>query len=143
MVVAVIDGQGGGVGKSIVEKLKVAMPDIKILALGTNSAATGQMLRAGADEGATGENAIVYNMKHVDIVCGVVAILSANAMMGELSPKMAEAIGASDARKVLIPLNRCHINIVSIDQTLNLSQHIDNAVNTIKNIINDNKGTAC
>jgi len=76
MIIAVIDGQGGGIGRTIVEKLKAAqLPDVKILALGTNSAATGQMLKAGADEGATGENAIVHNMQHADIVCGVVGAL--------------------------------------------------------------------
>ena len=92
MRIAVVDGQGGGIGRAIVDKLKTALPEVEVIALGTNSAATGQMLRAGADEGATGENAIVHNMKFVDIVVGVIAIINANSMMGELTPRMAQAI---------------------------------------------------
>jgi len=131
MKIAIVDGQGGGIGRAIAAKIKSALPEIEVIALGTNSAATGQMLRGGADEGATGENAIVHNMQHVDIVCGVVGILNANAMMGELTPRMAEAIGASHTLKVLLPLNRCHIHVVSV-QELTLGQHIDNMVEIIK-----------
>ena len=87
--VAVVDGQGGGIGRAIVEKVKKAFPELNVIALGTNAVATGQMLKAGADEGATGENAIIHNMQHVDIVLGVIGILTANSMMGELSPAMA------------------------------------------------------
>ena len=137
MVIAVIDGQGGGIGHSICEKLKAALPDESILALGTNSAATGQMMRGGADDGATGENAIIHNMPKIDIICGVIAILNANSMLGELTPKMATAIGSSSAYKVLLPINRCHIHVVSINE-LSLSQHIDNAVAEIKRYIETN-----
>ncbi|PWM69080.1 MAG: hypothetical protein DBX38_00840 [Eubacteriales Family XIII. Incertae Sedis bacterium] len=137
MVIAVIDGQGGGIGRSICEKLKAALPDESILALGTNSAATGQMMRGGADDGATGENAIIHNMPKIDIICGVIAILNANSMLGELTPKMATAIGSSSAYKVLLPINRCHIHVVSINE-LSLSQHIDNAVAEIKRYIETN-----
>ena len=84
MNIAVVDGQGGGIGRAIVDRVKKAFPDINVIALGTNSVATGQMLRAGADDGATGENAIIHNMQHVDIVIGVIGILNANSMMGEL-----------------------------------------------------------
>ena len=131
MVIAVVDGQGGGIGKAIVERIKAEFPDVEIMALGTNALATSQMLKGGADDGATGENAIVYNMQRADIVCGVVAILNANAMMGELTPKMAEAIGSSDTMKILLPLNRCHIQVVSVEQ-LSLSQHIENMVKSIR-----------
>lgn len=133
MIIAVIDGQGGGIGKAIVEKIKAdkELKEYTVYALGTNSAATGQMLRGGADEGATGENAIVHNMRHVDIILGPVGILNANAMMGELTPKMAEAIGSSHALKILLPLNRCHIQIVSVME-LTIGQHIDNAVKVLK-----------
>ncbi|MDR2132626.1 MAG: DUF3842 family protein [Clostridiales Family XIII bacterium] len=134
MKIAVIDGQGGGIGRSIVEKLKAAVPDAEVLALGTNAAATDRMLKAGADEGATGENAIVHNVKSVDIITGVIAILNANALMGELSPKIAEAIGASSAAKVLLPINRCGIYVVSVREAP-LSTHIDNAVAAIKSLI--------
>ncbi|QOX63446.1 DUF3842 family protein [Anoxybacterium hadale] len=139
MRIAVVDGQGGGIGRAIVEKLKAALPNVEILALGTNSAATGQMLRAGADDGATGENAIAHNMKSVDVVVGVIAIINANSMMGELSPKMAQAIGESRAYKVLLPINRCNIHVVSVEE-VPLSIHLDNAVRTIREYVVNHQG---
>lgn len=132
--VAVVDGQGGGIGRAIVEKVKKAFPELNVIALGTNAVATGQMLRAGADEGATGENAIIHNMQHVDIVLGVIGILTANSMMGELSPAMASAIGGSHTYKILIPINRCHIHVVSVDD-VPLGVHIDNAIAALENYI--------
>lgn len=134
MRIAVVDGQGGGIGRAIVEKIKAAMPGVEVLALGTNSAATGQMLRAGADDGATGENAIVHNMQYVDVVVGVIAIINASSMMGELSPKMAQAIGESRAFKVLLPINRCNIHVVSVED-VPLGVHLDNAVKTIREYV--------
>lgn len=138
MVIAVVDGQGGGIGRAIVEKIKTAMPEVHVIGLGTNSVATGQMLRAGADDGATGENAIVHNMQHVDIVVGVIGILNANSMMGELTPTMASAIGGSHTYKVLLPINRCHIHVVSVED-IPLGRHIDNAVSAIQNFIAENQ----
>ena len=136
MIIAVVDGQGGGIGKSIVERLRTEFPKgkVRIIALGTNAVATGQMLKGGADDGATGENAIVHNMKQVDIVTGVIGILNANAMMGELTPAMAAAIGTSSAEKVLLPVNRCGIHVVRVEEAP-LGRHIDNAVSVIKNVI--------
>lgn len=129
--IAVVDGQGGGIGKAIVERIKSAdIKGIEILALGTNATATGQMLRAGADEGATGENAIVHNMKEIDIVIGVIAVLAANSMLGELTPLMVEAIGGSKAFKILLPINRCGIHVVGVKDT-NLSLLLDEAVVSI------------
>lgn len=138
MVIAVIDGQGGGIGKALVEKIKgdKELRGYLLIALGTNSIATGQMLRAGADEGATGENAIVHNMSHVDIILGPVGIINANAMMGELSPKMAEAIGSSHALKILLPLNKCHIQIVSVPD-LPVGHHVENAVTALKTYLSE------
>ncbi|MDR0571190.1 MAG: DUF3842 family protein [Clostridiales Family XIII bacterium] len=130
MRIAVIDGQGGGIGRALVEKIKEGVPGARILALGTNSMATGQMLRAGADEGATGENAIAWNVSRVDVVTGVIAILNANSLMGELTPRMAEAIGASPAFKVLLPVNRCGVHVVSVADAP-LATHIDNCVAAI------------
>lgn len=130
MKIAVIDGQGGGIGRVLVEKIKSSFPEEHVIALGTNSVATGQMLRAGADDGATGENAIVHNMKRIDIVAGVIGLLNANSMMGELTPAMAAAIGSSDAYKVLLPVNRCGIHVVSVE-SVPLGTHVEHAVEAI------------
>lgn len=138
MIAAVVDGQGGGIGKAIVEKVKKAFPDLEVIALGTNAVATGQMLKAGADEGATGENAIIHNMQHVDVVLGVIGILNANAMMGELTPAMATAIGGSHTHKILLPINRCHIHIVSVEEQ-SLGSHIDNLVKALGEYIRSAK----
>ena len=138
MIAAVVDGQGGGIGRAIVEKVKKAFPDLEVIALGTNSVATGQMLKAGADEGATGENAIIHNMQHVDVVLGVIGILNANAMMGELTPAMAAAIGGSHTHKILLPINRCHIHIVSVEEQ-SLGSHIDNLVEALGEFLKNHK----
>lgn len=113
MKVAVIDGQGGGIGKVITEKLRKEFSEkLDIFAFGTNALATSAMLKAGANEGATGENAIVQNMSEMDIIIGSVGVVVAHSMMGELTPPMAEAIGKSKARKLLLPINRCGITII-------------------------------
>lgn len=116
MKIAVIDGQGGGLGKSIIEKLKPIKKDMEIIALGTNSLATSSMLRSGADAGATGENAIRVMSQKVDFIIGPIAIIAANSMMGEITPAMAEAIGSSPAKKIILPLNRCNIQILGTKQ---------------------------
>lgn len=115
MRIAIIDGQGGGIGKHITEKLRRELPEhIEFLALGTNALATSVMLRAGANEGATGESAVIYNAAKVDLIVGPISILLPNAMLGELSPRMAEAIASSPAHKILLPLNRSGIEIVGL-----------------------------
>lgn len=104
---------------------------MSVLALGTNSTATAQMIKAGADAGATGENAIALNVHKVDIVIGVVAILAADSMLGELTPAMAKEIGACQALKLLIPLNRCGIQVAGT-QKLQLPQAVQNIVETVR-----------
>jgi hypothetical protein len=132
--IAVIDGQGGGIGKNVVAQLKKEIPEIKILALGTNSTATAQMMKSGADAGATGENAIAVNVHKVDIIIGVVAILAADSMLGELTPTMAREIGASSALKLLIPLNRCGIQVAGT-QNIQLPQAIQNIVQAVREYV--------
>ncbi|NLW02992.1 MAG: DUF3842 family protein [Clostridiaceae bacterium] len=112
MRIAVVDGQGGGMGKVLVERIRATLgSQVEIIALGTNALATAAMLKAGADEGASGENAITVNASRVDYILGSVGIISANSMLGEMTPKMAVAIAESPARKILIPFNRCGLII--------------------------------
>jgi len=111
----VMDGQGGGIGRAIIRRLRDAFgEDVEILALGSNSLATSQMMRAGANRGATGENAIVRTAPEADIIIGPLGIIIANAMMGEVTPEMSKAIGSSKALKVLIPLTQERIEIVGL-----------------------------
>ncbi|MCS7163681.1 MAG: DUF3842 family protein [Thermodesulfovibrio sp.] len=111
--IAVIDGQGGGIGSYIIKSLREAFGDkVEILALGTNAAATANMMKCKANKGASGENAIVWNVKKVDIILGPLSILVANGMMGEMTPKMVEAIGSSSAKKILLPINQEGIDII-------------------------------
>jgi hypothetical protein len=111
----VMDGQGGGIGRAIIRRLRDAFgEDMQILALGTNSLATSQMMKAGANRGATGENAIVRAAIEADIIIGPLGIIIANAMMGEVTPEMSKAIGSSKALKVLIPLTQERVEIVGL-----------------------------
>jgi NAD(P)-dependent dehydrogenase (short-subunit alcohol dehydrogenase family) len=113
MKVAVVDGQGGGIGKAITEKLRKEFGEkIEIYAFGTNALATAALLKAGANEGATGENAIIQNMSEMDIIVGPLGIIVAHSMLGELTPRMAEAIAKSKARKLLLPINRVRIDVI-------------------------------
>lgn len=112
MRIMVVDGQGGGIGRALLEKLKGNLPKgCELIAVGTNSQATAAMMKGGADSGATGENAVVYNAHRSDVIVGAVGIVCAHSMMGELSPRMAEAVAGSEALKVLIPMNRCNIQV--------------------------------
>ncbi len=131
IIVGVVDGQGAGVGKYIVERLRTELPDLHIRALGTTSLATGKMLKVGADDGASGENAIIYNASQVDIIVGVAAIMMPNALLGEITPRIAEAIGQSDAQKILIPLAHANVNIV-LPEECTFQQHVENAVRQVK-----------
>mgnify|MGYP003585388005 CR=1 FL=1 len=137
MRLAVIDGQGGGIGKALVEKCrKTFNEEVEILALGTNSLATSLMLKAGAKEGATGENAIIYNAAKVDIIIGPMGIVCSNSLLGELTPLMARAIAESPAKKILIPISRCNVVVAGVENKP-LPQYIDDAMEMIKAIFRD------
>jgi len=139
MRISVVDGQGGGIGRAIVEKLRASFGDeIEILALGTNAMAASVMMKSGANECASGENAIVVNAPKVDVIIGGVAILAANSMLGELTPLMAKAISESGALKILIPLNRCNI-VVAGAENVPLPHYIDHAVKMIEKLMEENK----
>jgi len=113
--VAVIDSQGGGIGSLVIKHLRETLAEeVEIIGLGTNAMATGAMLKAGANKGASGENAIIQTVKTVDIIIGTTGIVLANAMMGELTPKMAEAIASSPAMKCLLPLKMQEIEIIGV-----------------------------
>ncbi|MGB9716102.1 MAG: DUF3842 family protein [Thermodesulfovibrionales bacterium] len=113
----VVDGQGGGIGSLIVKRLRDEFGDsIEVLALGTNATATSAMMKSRADKGATGENAIVLNAGRADILIGPLSIVLPNAMLGELTPKMAEAIVLSKAKKFLLPLNQEGVNIIGVNK---------------------------
>lgn len=130
MTILVIDGQGGKIGRAIVEQLRAAGFSGSIIAVGTNTTATAAMMKAGADAGATGENPVVINAARADVIAGPIGILAANSLLGEITPKMALAVSESSAKKVLIPMNRCHIFVAGTPE-LPFSETIALAVQTI------------
>ncbi len=133
--IAVIDGQGGGIGSTIIKRLRETFAEeVEIIALGTNAMATGAMLKAGANKGASGENAIVQTVKTVDIITGTTGIVLANSMMGELTPKMAEAIASSLATKCLLPLKIPEVEIIGAPKEP-LPHLVDQLVKRIQEII--------
>ncbi len=138
MVIMVVDGQGGGIGKALIERLKTVVgAEHELIAVGTNAMATMGMMKGGAKNIATGENAVIYNAKRADVIVGSIGIVSANAMLGELSPAMAAAIGESDAVKILIPLNRCGLRVAGV-ATDSLPAMMDDAVRMVVDYINKN-----
>lgn len=107
MRIVVIDGQGGKIGKAVIEQIRLSGKQCQITAIGTNSLATSAMLKAGADMGATGENPVVIAARDADVIVGPIGIIAADSMLGEITPRMAEAVGQSRARKILVPVNKC------------------------------------
>ncbi|MGD9503596.1 MAG: DUF3842 family protein [Syntrophobacteraceae bacterium] len=113
--IAVIDGQGGGIGSTIIKRIKDAYgEEVEVWALGANAIATAQMMKARANRGATGENAICRSAQLADVIIGPISVLIAHAMMGEITPKMVEAIGASRAAKLLLPLTQEAVAVVGV-----------------------------
>jgi NAD(P)-dependent dehydrogenase (short-subunit alcohol dehydrogenase family) len=113
--ICVIDGQGGGIGAALIKRLKeVYREEHEVIALGTNAVATAQMMKARANRGASGENAIVRTVARVDVIMGPLSIVLANSMMGELTPRMAEAVSSSPAPKLLLPLTQEKVEIAGL-----------------------------
>ena len=114
MNVLVIDGQGGGLGRQLVTAIAAACPEARLTAVGTNSLAASAMLKAGVARAATGENAVVVNCRTADIIVGPIGIVIADALLGEITPAMAQAVCQSSARRVLVPINHCENIVVGV-----------------------------
>lgn len=134
--VLVIDGQGGGIGKQLTQILKESFPYLRIHAVGTNVLATQAMLKAGADDGSTGENAVIVGCRKADIIVGPLGIVIADSLMGEITPTMAVAIGQSNAVRILIPVNQCDNRIAGIDN-YSLSYLMRSCIDQVRQIINN------
>ena len=134
MRVVVIDGQSGRMGQLLIDRIRAAGLPCEILAVGTNALATAAMLKAGADAGATGENPVLVACRTAEIIAGPIGILSADSLLGEITPAMAVAVGQSPARKVLLPVNQCS-NIVVGTQSLSLSRLMDEAVELLRSML--------
>lgn len=130
MDILVIDAQGGGIGRQIVAALKKNFTGQTVTAAGTNSAATSAMLKAGADRGATGENAIAVCSRKADVIIGPVGIVIADSLLGEITPGMAVAVGRSSAKRILIPVNHCDNYIVGVPD-LTMAKLIEGVVKEI------------
>ena len=130
MDILVIDAQGGGVGRQLVAAIKKAFPGHRVTAVGTNSLATSAMLKAGADRAATGENAVVVNCRTADAIVAPIGVVIADAMLGEITPAMALAVGQSRAKRILIPVNHCDNIVVGVED-LNMGRLIAEAVERI------------
>lgn len=139
MVIMVIDGQGGRLGKQLVETLCMEFPKAEILAVGTNSIATSTMLKAGATEAATGENPVIVGCRRADVIVGPIGIVIADSLLGEVTEKMAVAIARSQAARVLIPMNRCD-NLVAGVNVQSMNDLIADAVAKIKRALVEHCG---
>lgn len=131
--IVVIDGKGGGLGSSIVKRLASMNDDVRILALGTNSQATVNMIKSGAHDGATGENAICHMVEKADLIVGPMAIVVSNSMMGEISPRIAQAIASSDAKKLLLPTQKCGIAVIGVNE-MTMTQMIESIPEAVRKI---------
>ena len=127
MNILIIDAQGGGIGKQLVSAIKKNMPKVSVTAVGTNAAATSAMIKAGAENAATGENAVVVNSKKADVIVGPIGIVIADALLGEITPLMATAVAQSPAKRILIPINHCDNIVVGVDD-LSIGKLLQNVI---------------
>lgn len=130
----VIDGQGGRLGKLLIEEIRKEFPGEEIMAVGTNATAASTMLKAGADEAATGENPVVVACRRADVIIGPIGIVIADSLLGEVTPKMAIAVAQSSAVRILIPMNRCD-NLVAGVGSLSIAELAADAVRKLKETV--------
>ena len=138
MRVLIVDGQGGGIGRQLTEEILRAGVPCSITAVGANAAATAAMLKAGAYQGATGENAVKICAREADVIMGPVGIAIADSLLGEITPKMAKAIGRSPAVKLLLPVNHCRNIIVGVED-LSLKVLIGDAIHRLQGLTENGK----
>lgn len=131
--IVIVDAQGGGIGRQLVAAVRQELPQSRITAVGANSAATAAMLKAGADRGATGENAVVVACRRADVILGPIGIVIADAMLGEITPRMAAAVAQSGAKRILIPFDHCDNIIVGVPET-SMKSLVRQAVDTLLRI---------
>ncbi len=134
MNVTIIDGQGGQLGAQLAKEITTQFPDVSLTAIGTNAVATAAMLKAGAKNAATGENAVVVACRKADVIVGPIGIVIADSLLGEVTGTMALAVGAADAVRILIPTNKCE-NLVAGMQNLNTAALIADAVAKVEKIL--------
>lgn len=134
MRILVIDGQGGGVGRQLASQIKLAFPDIHLMAVGTNTIATSAMLKGGADSAATGENAVIVAARKADVIVGPLGIVVADSLGGEITPAMATAIAQADAKRILLPFNQCENIIVGVTD-FTMGRLVQQAMDELRKII--------
>lgn len=132
--VVVIDAQGGGIGKQLVAEIKKRNLNVKITAIGANASATAAMLKAGADEGASGENPVIVACRTADVIMGPIGIVVADSMLGEITERMAIAIGRASAEKILIPINHCSNYVAGVAKG-SMKTVIDDAVEYLSTLL--------
>ena len=135
MTILVIDAQGGGIGKQLVTSIKQNIQEAYVIAVGTNSAATTEMIKAGADEAATGENPVIVGCRKADIIVGPIGIVIADSLSGEITPKMAVAVAQSNAKRILIPFNHCD-NIIAGISDCSTGTLVQKAIEEIQKSVN-------
>ena len=138
MNILIIDGQGGQLGAQIIKTIKSRFNDAKLTAVGTNAVATTAMLKSGADNAATGENPVVVACRKADIIIGPVGIVIADSLMGEITEKMAVAVGRADAVRILVPINKCD-NLIAGVPNLNAGALVEDVVSKLNNIMSSDK----
>lgn len=134
MNILVIDGQGGGMGRQLIENIKKSFSTVTITAVGTNALATQAMLKAGADHAATGENAVIVGCRTANIIIGPVGIVIADSLWGEITPAMATAVGQSLATRILIPMNQCNNLIVGVED-ISASKLVQSCLSEIEKLL--------